>query len=97
MKILLHAYQEKKLKKDSGLQSFSIFNYCIARNNLRNEIYIFNRKITELSFPCHGRLFRAKINDTQYVRAGHLKRQLGEDTTNILQQHNEFNDNVRNL
>ena len=66
VKILLHAYQEKKkLKKDSGLQSFSVFNYCIARNNLRNEIYTFNRKITELSFPCQGRLFRANINDTQ--------------------------------
>ena len=33
----------------------------------------------------------------EIVRAGHLKRQLGEDTTNILQQHNEFNDNVVNL
>ena len=30
-------------------------------------------------------------------RAGHLNRRLGEDTTNILQQRNKFNDNVGNL
>ena len=28
------------------------------------------------------------------VRAGHLKRRLGINITNILQQHNEFNDNA---
>ena len=30
------------------------------------------------------------------VQAGHIKRRLGVEITNILQQHNEFNDNVGN-
>ena len=41
---------------------------------------------------------KAKIKNFEFssasgVRAGNLKRRLGVDITNILQQHNEFNDN----
>ena len=42
------------------------------------------RKVQEENLPGHS------------VRGGQLKRQLGEDTTKILEQHNEFIDDVEN-
>ena len=57
----------------------------------RNFTFIFNCAEKTIIYSETG------FNFKKVVRAGHLKRQLGEDTTNILQQHNEFNDNVENL